>query len=316
MNAKTEVAPVQKGQGRGATSFFDRYFKWLILPGAVLVLLATAVAPTVWVVYTSFFDKNYLEGTFEFIGLRNYVDLLTSPAIWGFILNTVIYVAASVGLGFLISVFLARLLSTNIRFRALWLVAILLPWIFPKIAGAIMWNWMIHQQYGILNYILLKFGIINQFVPFLAETSTAFIMLIWVDLWYWTPFATLVLFGGFTRVPKELIEAARVDGCTPFEAFWHIELPYVRPEILAVLLLRTMFTFREFGIPYLMGQGGPARSTEVLGLTIYRESISHLNLGTGAALSVILLLIMVVVAVFYFQTIRTNAGLQEGEAYD
>lgn len=305
-----------EGRRSEGSSFFDRNFKWFILPPAILVLVVAAVVPTVWVIFTSFFENNYLEGTFRFIGFENYVELLTSSRIWGFIGNTLLYVGGSVGFGFIISLFLARLLSTEIRFRGFWLVAILLPWIFPQIAGAIMWNWMIHQQYGILNFILLKLNLIDQFVPFLAQTSTAFLMLIWVDLWYWTPFATLVLFGGFIRVPKEMNEAARVDGATALGAFWHIELPYIMPEILAVLLLRTMFTFREFGIPFLMGQGGPARSTEVLGLTIYRESISHLNLGRGAALSVILLLIMVIIAVFYFRILRSNKGLQEEPAYD
>lgn len=316
MNSKSAGSPPAEAKRDGGSSFFDRNFKWLILPPAIVVLVVTAVAPTVWLIFTSFFDHNYIEGTFDFIGLENYVNLLSSAKTWGFIFNTILYVAGSVGVGFLVALLLARLLSTEIRFRAVWLVAILLPWIFPQIAGAIMWNWMIHQQYGVLNFILLKLGIIDQFVPFLAQTSTAFLMLIWVDLWYWTPFATLVLFGGFIRVPKEMNEAARVDGATAFGTFWHIELPYIMPEILAVLLLRTIFTFREFGIPFLMGQGGPARSTEVLGLTIYRESISHLNLGRGAALSVILLAIMVIIAIFYFRTIRSDAGLENEAVYD
>lgn len=300
----------------GKPSFFERYFKWFILVGAVVILIATAVGPLIWLFVTSLFENNFIEGTFRFVGLQNFVTLFTDPHMYRFMGNTLLYVAGSVGFGFVIATLLGKLLSMNLRFRGFWLVMVLLPWMFPKIAGAIMWNWMIHQQYGVLNYILLKLGLIHQFIPFLAQTTTAFIMLIWVDLWYWTPFATLVLFGGFIRVPNELSEAARVDGATPFQSFWLIEIPFVMPEILAVLLLRTMFTFREFGIPYLMGQGGPARSTEVLGLTIYRQSIQHLDLGIGAATSVLLLLIMVIVAIFYFRVLRSNSGMQEEGVYE
>lgn len=294
----------------------QRGFKWVILLPALAVLLITAVFPTLWIFYNSLFNYDLMMGLHEFIGLGNYVQLLTDPQVWHFAGNTVVYVLGSVGIGFPIALGLAKLLSLNIRFRTLWLVAIILPWVFPQIAGAIMWQWMIHQQYGVLNYLLRIVGLIDQHIAFLAHTWSAFLMLVVVDMWYWTPFATLILFGGFTRVPNQLLEAAQLDGASAWQTFFKVELPYIMPEILAAMLLRTMFTFREFGIPFLLGKGGPARSTEVLGLTIYRYSISWLQLGAGAALSVLLLAIMVLIVIFYFRIMRVSKGISEEQVYE
>jgi len=291
-------------------------FKWIILLPAVAILTVTAVLPALWLFYTSFFQYEMMTGIYRFIGVGNYIDFLADAETWGYMGNTLLYVVGSVGIGFPIAVGLAKLLSLNIRFRTLWLVAIILPWVAPKIAGAIMWNWMIHEQYGVLNYILKNLGLIDQYIAFLAQSWSAMMMLIIVDMWYWTPFAALILFGGFTRVPNELVEAAQLDGATTRQIFFKIELPYIVPEILAALMLRTMFTFREFGIPFLMGQGGPGRTTEVLGLTIYRHSISWLQIGAGATLSVILLIIMVMIVTFYFRVIRVNEGLKEEQVYE
>lgn len=298
------------------TGRWDRYFKWVILVPAVITLLVAAVLPLIWMLVTSFYTDNILTGVHEFRGLGNYIQLLTDPQIWHFIANTVIYVVFSVGVGFPIALGIAKLLSLRIRFRVLWIVAIILPWVFPKIAGAIMWTWMLDQQYGVLNYLLNRIGLINDFIAFLAHTGTAFATIIWVDLWYWTPFAILILFGGFSRIPNELAEAARMDGANAWQVFRHIELPYIMPEILAVLLLRTMFSFREFGIPFLLGNGSPGRTTEILGLTIYKFTVSRLQLGLGAALSVVLLLIMIVILAFYFRVIRVDKGIQAEPIYE
>lgn len=295
---------------------WERYFKWVILVPAVIGLVLTAVLPLFWILVVGLFDYELITGVLEFIGLQNYIRLLTDPQVLGFILNTVLYTLLSVGIGFPIAVGLAKLLSLNIRFRVVWLVAIILPWVFPKIAGAIMWRWMLDQQYGILNFILNQLGLIHDYIAFMAHTWTAFAAIVWVDIWYWTPFAVLILFGGFSRIPNELTEAARIDGANAWKTFWFIELPYIIPEILAALLLRTMFSFREFAIPFLLGMGGPARSTEILGLTIYRYTVVWLKLGAGAALSVVLLIIMIFIVTFYFKVIRVDRGIKQEPIYE
>jgi multiple sugar transport system permease protein len=284
----------------------NKYFKWIVIVPALVIIVITAVVPTIWLLKSSLFVENLILGEYYFAGLHNYIDVLKNREIWGFVFNTFIYVLGSVGVGFFISLGLGKLLASGIRFRTFFMVCIILPWVFPKIAGAIMWQWMTHQLYGVLNYFLKAAGLTDHFIAFMAHADTTMLMLIIVDMWYWTPFATLVLFGGFTRVPNEMVEAARVDGANAFKIFRLIEVPYILPEILAVLILRTMFTFREFGIPYLMGQGGPGRSTEVLGLTIYKTSIKWLEIGTGSALSVIMLVIMVLIVLFYFKLIRVE----------
>lgn len=285
----------------------NKYFKWIVVIPAIIIIIITAVVPTIWLIRSSLYVDNLITGENYFAGLQNYIDILKNIEFWGFFLNTFLYVAGSVGVGFFISLGLGKLLSSDIRFRTFFLVCIILPWVFPQIAGGIMWQWMIHQLYGILNYLLKITGLIDQFIAFMAHRQTTFLMLIIVDMWYWTPFATLVLFGGFTRIPTEMIEAARADGASAFQIFRIIEIPYILPEILAVLLLRTMFSFREFAIPYLMGQGGPGRSTEVLGLTVFKTSIKWLEIGMGSALSMILLIIMVFIVVFYLNIIKVES---------
>jgi len=171
-------------------------------------------------------------------------------------------------------------------------------------ATAIMWKWLLHDVYGLINIVLLKIGLIAAPISWLGRPTTAMLSLIVTDIWFRNPFDILLLYSGMKRVPIEMTEAAKIDGANSWKCFRYITLPEIKPDIMIVLVIRTMFVLREVGLPFALTRGGPGDSTEVLGIWVYRLTNLSLRQGMGATVSVILLIITFIVALFYLRLLR------------
>lgn len=270
---------------------------------AIIVISLVVGFPTVYAFYTGFFQKNLLTQVFRFIGINNYIKMTQDPKFWEYLGNTTVYVIGSVTIGFVLASILALALYNVKRFRGVFFTIILLPWLIPIISAAVMWKWMIHDLYGLLNIVLSDIGFIKEPIIMMSSGITAMVVLIWVDIWARTPFATLLLFAGMQRIDECLFDAARIDGANSIQVFTQIFLPLIRPEILIVLVVQTMFVFREVGLPYVLTGGGPGSNTETLALYIYRTGNMFLKQGYASALSITMLLITVCFVFVYFKII-------------
>jgi ABC-type sugar transport system permease subunit len=282
----------------------DKRFCYICTLPAFIVILLVVAFPTIYGLYTSFFVRNLLQRRIYFNGLENYVALYQDPQFWADLYRTILYTVGSLGIGFPLAFLLALALSSGVRFRVFFMVAILLPWMTPPVSGSIMWKWVVHDIYGLLNYVLLKMGIIDTNVFWLGGPVSAMLCLILLDTWYRIPLSALILFAGMQRIPVELYDSARVDGAGRWQSTWHITIPFVRPEILIALVIHSMFTFREFGFPYLLTGGGPGDKTQTLALSIYKTANLFLRQGYAAAMSVIMFVMITIFVYGYFRAIR------------
>ncbi|HEX7002953.1 MAG TPA: sugar ABC transporter permease [Trueperaceae bacterium] len=302
MNAAREMGgPARKGPLASLARFVDNRFGQLVTLPSLLVIMLVVGFPTLYLIYTSFFNRDLLRQRFGFVGLHHYSEALTSSAFWGYLGTTTIYSASSVVFGVGLSLLIAIVLDNVRSGKWFYLPVILIPWMIPPVATAIMWKWMIHDIYGILNVVLVNIGILQGPYHWLGDPVAAMAVLVSADVWYRSPFSILILYAGLQRIPSEIYDAAKIDGAGPLAYFRHITIPSIRPELLIVLVVSTMFVFREFGLPYVLTGGGPGEATEVLALAIYRRGNLLLRQGYASALSVIMLLITIGFVAIYFR---------------
>ncbi|MBW1962790.1 MAG: sugar ABC transporter permease, partial [Deltaproteobacteria bacterium] len=220
--------------------------------------------------------------------------------------HTMIYVVFATVIGLSLCILISVLLNSRIKYRAVFVACFLLPWMVPPVTAAIMWKWMLNDSYGVLNYLLVVTGVLDHMFSFFSNVTTAWIWLIWVDIWYNSPFFIIILFAGLQRIPDDIIDAATIDGAGRWKFFTNITIPYIMPEIQICLILRTIFVLRNFDFIYVFTRGGPVDATETLATYIYKVSMHFLKQGYGSALSVIMLMLCVLVTVSYFKTIKAE----------
>jgi multiple sugar transport system permease protein len=291
---------------RTLRAFISRHFRYLTTIPSTLIIVMISGFPIAYVIYISFFVRNLLQGQIYFTGLTNYVGILMDPMFWKYLKLTCIYMVMSVAIGFPLSLLIAWALDQTGKVKLLFLSIILLPWLIPVIATSIMWRWLLHDIYGLINIVLLNMKIISAPINWLGESGTAMLCLILTDIWYRNPFDILILYAGMQRVPPELNEAANMDGAGSWRFFRHIVLPEIKPDILIVLVIRTMFVFREVGLPFTLTRGGPGESTEVLAVRVYKLTNLFLRQGQGATISVLMLVITLMIVLAYFRALKRD----------
>jgi len=275
---------------------------WLLLPAALL-LGFVALYPVVRLVYTSFFQYQLtLSPEASFNGLGNYAAALGDPRFWNALKNTALIVLITVPGALVLGLGLALL--ANLPFRYKWPVrlGLLLPWALPLVFVGLIFQWFFDSQYGVVNDVIVRLGGERQF--WLFKPDLAFIAICWTIIWKTSSFVALILLAGLQTIPKELYEAAAVDGATRWQAFWRVTLPLLVPSILVALIFRTITAFQTFDIPYAMTKGGPGNATETLAMYVRVTSIENLNFGYGSALAVLLFLLSMAITLVYLRYIR------------
>ncbi len=263
-----------------------------ILP-AIIILLIVTVYPLIYVFYLSLHRNMPIFEISKFVGLKNYLFLLKDERFWNALRNTLYFtglsVAAELLLGLAIAVFLDRPFKGRGMIRAI----VLIPWAIPTVVSAKMWEWIYNPDFGILNYV---FGTNINWLgsPFWAINAAIF-----MDVWKTTPFAVLLFMAGLQVIPRELYQAAEVDGASSRQVLIHITLPLLKPIILVVLLFRTLDAFRVFDAIYVLTGGGPGNTTETLSIYAYKTLFQTLQFGYGSALSVIVFLCVGIISLFY-----------------
>jgi trehalose/maltose transport system permease protein len=235
-----------------------RLARLMVLP-TLLVVVLVAGYPLARVFYWSFFkaDIAFVEPP-EIVGLENYLYLLQDPDFRQALWNTLRFTVISVSLETILGLAIALIIHSNFKGRGLVRAAILIPWAIPTVVSAKMWQWMLHDVYGIVNILGVKLGILAHKVAFLARPELLLPSIIAVDVWKTTPFMALLLLAGLQLIPEELYEAASIDGATRWQQFWTITLPLLTPALVVALIFRTLDALRVFDVIFVMSGVNPA----------------------------------------------------------
>lgn len=280
---------------------------WLLLAPALIILTAITVSPLLQTVWLSFTDKEITSRpqAVNWIGLENYSWTLTDPDFQEALGRTFYFTVVSVGLETVIAVAVALLLNLEFHGRNVLRTLIILPWAMPTIVNAIMWKLIFHPEYGAANAALTQIGLADSYRSWLGDPDTAMNMIIVADAWKNYGLIAFVVLAALQTIPKELFEAAKVDGAGPWRRFGSIILPGILGPLLVVIVLRTIESFRVFDIVYVMTRGGPADATKTASFFVYQEIFAYLRAGSGAAYAVVVALISASMIVAYFALLRS-----------
>jgi len=253
------------------------------------------VYPVIYVLYLSFHRKLLIFDISRFVGLDNYLFLLNDGRFWNALGNTAYFTALSVSLELALGLSIALLINRSFRLRGAVRAVVLIPWAIPTVVSARMWEWMYNTDFGIINY-LLGTGVNWLGSPFWALNAA-----VAMDVWKTTPFVAILLMAGLQVIPRELYQAARLDGAGGWTVFRRITLPLLKPVMLVALIFRTLDAFRVFDAIYVLTGGGPANTTETLSIYAYKVLFQTLQFGYGSTLSVIVFLCTGCITVVYIR---------------
>jgi len=279
---------------------------WLLLPAGVAVF-GVILYPIFRTLIISFFEvTSALATDTPFVGIDNYVHVLTSGSFWASMGRTLYFTLVSTALELSFGLIVAGLLNAKLRARWLFRAIVVIPWAIPTIVNAAMWKGIFNAQYGALNALLTQIGIIPEYQAWLGEPTTALNMVILADVWKTTPLVAFFLLAGLTSIPTELYEAAKLDRASWPRIFRSVVLPMLVPSISIVLVLRTVEAFKVFDIIYAMTRGGPVNGTQTVAYYAYTTAFSDQNFGVGSALSYIIVVVILALSAIYLRLLRRS----------
>lgn len=278
-----------------------------VLP-LLLVMAVVVVYPVVYNARVSVFDYRPARDTWTFVGLANFEKVLTSPQFWQSLRVTLAWVAANVGLQFVVGMAVAVALHTVRTARGFLGGLFLVPWISSFVIVAVLWLWVYHPQLGVLNDILLKLGLVARPVAWLAFPQLAFWALVVANSWKFFPLVMITLLAGLQTIPADYYEVAEIEGATKMQAFFQVTIPSIMPAVSSAVVVAAIWAFNAFTLPFIMTGGGPLRSTEVLGLYIYKQAFTSFDFGAAAAAAILLFLLILLCVIAYLRLARDEAA--------
>lgn len=275
---------------------------------ALLCVAAWPLLRTIWFSLTNTSLNNLYGG--EFIGFDNYLSMrtlssgkvvwrgtLVDPAWWNAVYNTVRFSVVSVLFETVLGLIVALVLNAEFKGRGLVRAAILIPWAIPTIVSAKMWAWMLNDQFGIINDILLKLGLIDQKIAWTANIDTAMYAVLMVDIWKTTPFMALLILAGLQMVPRDIYEAAKIDGINPVKVFFKVTLPLIRPAVMVAVIFRMLDALRIFDLVYVLTPN--SKATKTMSVISRENMIDFDKFAYGAAQSTLLFAILAIFVSLY-----------------
>lgn len=275
---------------------------------AILFFLTLIALPLINVVWDSFHFKN-LVNTLQtsFSGLENYKNVIHDENFPKALSNTAIWTVLSVAGEFILGLISAIALNQKIKGRAIFRGLIIIPWVVPIVIAGMTWTWMLTPDYGIINFLLTKFGILDKPYYWLGELNTALLTVTFVNIWRSFPYYTICLLAAMQSIPKELLEAAAIDGAGVMKRFFKIVLPQLKPVSVVLIFIHLIWTAINFDFIWVMTEGGPLNATETLPIMIYRYAMKQFDVGSASALATMMIGFMIAIFVVnYYYNARKN----------
>ena len=273
-----------------------------VLP-ALMVLGMLIAYP---VAYTGLLSVTDNQG--NYVGLENFSRILAARATPTAFWNTIWWVAGSIVFQVVLGVLTAILLNQNFRGRAIVRSVTLVPWVVPGIVAATTWAWMLHTEFGIINYMLTAPGLVDAPIGWLTNGSTVMPAMIAINVWKMFPFVAIMVLAGLQSIPEDLYEAARIDGASFWEEVWYVMLPQVRSVIVAVTLLLVIWALNHITIIYAITKGGPANRTLITPIQIFRTAFESVQFNQAAALSIMFFAVAIAIVFIYIRTLASTPG--------
>ncbi|MBE3094853.1 MAG: sugar ABC transporter permease [Actinobacteria bacterium] len=283
----------------------SKIFLIMVLPTLISVILLTFV-PVLSSFFIAFqnYDLHDLSNI-HFIGFENF-QAVFNDVNFNFLrilLNTFLWVIVSLFFQFVLGLGLALLMKKPFKGRGIYSGLVFYPWALSGFAIGLIWAWMFNGQFGIINDILQKIGLIHQNIGFLSDTRYSLMSVIIANIWYGIPFFAIMLLAALQSVPLELYEAAEIDGAGYFIKLFKITIPYIKPVIINTVLLRTIWIINFPEMIYAMTGGGPANSSNILSVQMINKIMNFLDFGEGAAIGVMIIIIMSIYVIIYLKII-------------
>jgi trehalose/maltose transport system permease protein len=314
--ASPAVVPVKPGRSELMQQRV-RAARLFLLP-MMIALMIVAGWPLLRSIWFSFTDVTLddLYGA-EWVGFANYLQVrtldsgrviyrgvLADPDWWNAVWNTVRFAFWSVAWETVLGMIVALVLNAEFRGRGIVRAAILIPWAIPTIVSARMWSWMLNDQFGILNDLGLRLGLLSQKVAWTASADTAMLAVLVVDIWKTTPFMALLILAGLQMIPKDIYEAAEIDGVHPVKQFFRITLPLVRPALMVAIIFRVLDALRIFDLVYVLTPNSDA--TKTMSVLAQENLFQFNNFAEGSTQSTLLFLIIALFTILYIWLGKVN----------
>ncbi|HEV8471127.1 MAG TPA: sugar ABC transporter permease [Candidatus Limnocylindria bacterium] len=309
MRAETRERPVTAGQLPSIGELLDRQGVLayvLLLPG-LLILSAFIGWPFVTSLWLSVTDQSVSTAVVRFVGLDNFTDELRSQIFLQTVRNTFVYTGVTVVFKLAFGIGLAVLMNQSFRLKNIARAALLLPWIVPTALSAIAWLWLFDATFSVFNWAIVRSGLADRGINWLGEGMWAMSSIIIANIWRGTPFFAISILAGLQTVDRELLDAAAVDGASPWQRFWRITIPLIRPVVLIVVLFSVVSTISDFQLVYVLTRGGPANSTHLLGTLAYDVAVRAGQLSEGAAISLYMFPVLIVCVVALLLYLRRSS---------
>ncbi len=284
-----------------------RLLYFLLLPSAV-VIGCVVFYPFLYNFYISTTNMSlYHIRDYTFQGFSNYREIFTEPDLYYYLLKTIIWTLVNLFFHLVLGISIAMLLNRQIAGRSVFRALLILPWAMPQYISALTWKGMFNYQYGSINLILQKMFHI-QGIEWFSNETWAFAAPIITNIWLGFPFVMVVTLGGLQSIPKDLYEAAEIDGASPIQRFFNVTLPMLKPILTPAIILGTIWTFNNLNVIWLVTERGlPADKSHILVTYVYKAAFTYYRYGYAAAFSVFIFLILLVFVLFYIRQTRTLA---------
>ena len=303
----TEVSRHDREDRRAA--LWRRVLPYAMLSPAVLVTLAIVFFPMVQTAWMSLHEYVlFRPNDFDWVGLKNFRAALADEVFWISLRNTIIWMGTTIPAQLLLGLVTALLLNREFPWRPLARALIIIPWALPSVVIALMWVWIYDSNYGVANEFLLRMGLIQQSIPWLADPDYALASIILTLTWQGFPFFAVMILAGLQAIPQSYYEAAAIDGASAWRQFWHITLPGIAGVMMTAVLLRLIWVANSFDVIFVMTGGGPGYATHTLPLYAFIKARTNLDFGYGSAIAVLFTLLLMGVVVFYLR--RTGKAVR------
>jgi multiple sugar transport system permease protein len=280
---------------------------WKLFAPLIAIIVAIVGYPFVQTILLSFTNTKLLAGFAKsnWVGFENYSFALTDGDFLNALLRTLYFTVTSVGAEGILGVLVALLLNQQFPGRTLCRSLLVLPWAIPTIVNALMWRLIYQPDFGGLNAMLVQNGLMLNYRSWLGDESSAMNAVIFADVWKNYPIVALIVLAALQSAPKELYEAARLEGANAWDCFKTVTWPVIAPPLLIALVLRAIEALKVFDIIYVMTRGGPANSTKTLSFFVYQESFSFNRVGSGASYALIVVLLAMVFIAIYVRLLKS-----------
>jgi ABC-type sugar transport system permease subunit len=281
--------------------FREEIAAWSFLAPALVHLAVFTIGPLFFAAWLSLHRWSLVDDARPFVGAENYRRVLGTADFWHAIWNTTVY-TLHVPVSIALALAFALLARQRGRFAALARTTMFLPCITSLAAAAMVWQWLLHDEYGLANYVLSWFGVAP--VKWLTSPATALLSVMLVSVWTTVGYQVVLLQAGLAAIPRDLYDAARIDGAGRWQQLWHVTLPGLRHTLFFVLVTSVIGSFQVFGLVYVMTDGGPLHATDVAVFHIYEEAWDYLRFGSAAAMSWVLFALIFAVTWLHFRTLE------------